>query len=205
MNLDFDFFLSVLEFATHKHRFQLRKDGASYIEHPIKVCKILKDAGINDIEILSGALLHDTVEDTNTTFEELEEHFGKQITQYVREVTDDKKLDKVTRKKLQIEHSGTISYGGKMIKYADKIQNMGSIISTVPCPFKPYEVAQGYMVWGKKVSEAFRGINSILDKQFDEILKGNITDDNGKIYPALPEGNLDEFLLHYYDLIHDQK
>ncbi|KAL7716727.1 Guanosine-3' [Entamoeba marina] len=203
--MDTNKLLTVVEFAATKHQFQKRKTGESYIVHPIQVSTILTSAGITDLSIISAAILHDTVEDTDTTFDELEALFGAEITNYVREATDDKSLDKVTRKQLQITHSKTISKGGKLIKYADKIHNMSNIVKAVPCPFKPYEVAQGYCVWGMKVCEAFRGINDVLDNMFDNILKGSITDDNGDTYPVLPGGDLDAFLLHYYDLIRGQK
>ena len=153
-------------------------------------------------------MLHDTVEDTKTTFEELQQEFGEEVTQYVREATDDKSLPKVERKKLQIIHSTSISDGGKLIKYADKIANMGDLTTTVPCPFNPYEVAQGYMVWGMKVCEAFKGMNETMDKQFNDIIAKDLTflrDGKEVKYPAIPNTDLDQFLVHYYDLIHNQK
>jgi len=61
-------------------------------------------------------LLHDTVEDTKSTPAELTENFGKTISGIVMEVTDDKKLDKAERKRLQIEHAGHSSHQAKLVK-----------------------------------------------------------------------------------------
>src|SRR5262249_38213316 len=96
---------TALEFAARKHLDQRRKDaGASrYINHPIAVAHVLCEAGVDDPEVLSAALLHDTIEDTQTTEAELREIFGDRIASIVLEMTDDKSLKKEERKRLQIE------------------------------------------------------------------------------------------------------
>ena len=100
--------LKALSFASHKHKDQRRKDvdASPYINHPISLADILCNEGqIADIEVICAALLHDTVEDTNTTPEEFELEFGPRIRDIVMEVTDDKTLPKAERKRLQIEHA----------------------------------------------------------------------------------------------------
>ena len=193
--------IEAMNFATIKHKMQKRKTGESYIIHPVEVCKILKDAGITDVKILCGALLHDTVEDTDTTFEEIEEKFGKEIADYVREATDDRTVNKYMRKKQQVEKVQKASFGGKMIKVGDKIHNVSCLVNTIPCPFTPYTNAQGYIVWCKKVVDQARGLNPILDKQFDDLLKQEIVMEDGKKYPAFPEGDFEEELEKYYQSI----
>src|SRR5213080_3310944 len=104
--------LKALAFAAHKHREQRRKDAAAspYINHPIALADVLvNEGGVTDIEVLCAALLHDTVEDTDTTPEELADVFGARIAGIVAEVTDDKALAKAERKRLQVEHAATIS------------------------------------------------------------------------------------------------
>jgi len=88
--------LAAVAFGTDRHRHQRRKDEAAspYINHPIALAELLSSAGVSDEVVLLAALLHDTVEDTATTFDELEEHFGKRVAGIVREVTDDKSLAK---------------------------------------------------------------------------------------------------------------
>ena len=93
------------DFAARKHRDDRRKDAEKtpYINHPIGVAKILTDEGqVTDVNTLIGALLHDTVEDTDATFEEIEELFGAEVKDIVDQVTDDKTLEKMERKRLQI-------------------------------------------------------------------------------------------------------
>src|SRR5579871_5119268 len=89
--------LTALHFAAIKHRDQRRKghDQAPYINHPIEVAELLaRVAGITDVVVLQCAVLHDTIEDTQTTAQEIEEQFGAEVRSVVLEVTDDKSLPK---------------------------------------------------------------------------------------------------------------
>ena len=97
--------LKAISFAADKHSRQRRKDveASPFINHPIAVATVLATEGeVSDEVTLLAAALHDTVEDTQTTFEELEDNFGLEVAGLVREVTDDKSLDKGERKRLQI-------------------------------------------------------------------------------------------------------
>ncbi|XP_059534169.1 guanosine-3',5'-bis(diphosphate) 3'-pyrophosphohydrolase MESH1 isoform X1 [Myotis daubentonii] len=127
--------LEAADFAAHKHRRQRRLDpeGTPYINHPIGVARILThEAGITDIAVLQAALLHDTVEDTDTTLDELELHFGAQVRRLVEEVTDDKTLPKLERKRLQVEHAPHSSPGAKLVKLADKLYNLRDLNRCTP-------------------------------------------------------------------------
>ncbi len=120
-------FVRALEFASRKHSMQRRKDAdaSPYINHPISLVSILAvEAGIHDPDVLCAALLHDTVEDTDTTGVELIEHFGSAIAEIVLEVTDDKSLEKQQRKRLQIEHAHSLSPAAGLVKLADKTANL---------------------------------------------------------------------------------
>ena len=104
--------IAALAFAAHKHRDQRRKDIAAspYINHPIALANVLaNEAHVDDEIILAAAILHDTIEDTATTEEELVRTFGREIANIVLEVTDDKSLPKAERKRLQVVHAGAIS------------------------------------------------------------------------------------------------
>jgi guanosine-3',5'-bis(diphosphate) 3'-pyrophosphohydrolase len=119
--------LKAVQFAAVKHQTQRRKDveASPFINHPIEVAHLLADVGgITDVATLVAAILHDTIEDTETTPGELEEQFGPVVRNVVEEVTDDKTLGKAVRKELQIEHAPTLSRRAKAIKLADKIANM---------------------------------------------------------------------------------
>ena len=97
-----------------------------YINHPIRVATLLARAGIEDIDILGAAILHDTVEDTDTTPDDLRRKFGETITNIVLEVTDDKSLSKAERRLLQIQHAPQLSDAAALVKLADKVDNIGT-------------------------------------------------------------------------------
>ncbi len=123
-----------LDFAADKHKNQRKGvDGTPYINHQIKVAKLLVEIGkVTDLNIILAALLHDTVEDTETTETELINNFGKEITAYVMEMTDDKSLEKPLRKELQIKNAPHKSKGAKLIKICDKICNITDVIDNPP-------------------------------------------------------------------------
>jgi len=138
--------LQALAFSAHKHKDQRRKDvdSSPYINHPISLASILCNEGhVTDIDVICGALLHDTVEDTDTTAAELEDRFGPIIRDIVMDVTDDKTLDKPDRKRLQIEHAAHISEQAKLVKLADKISNLRDVAENPP-PAWSLERRQGY-------------------------------------------------------------
>ncbi len=160
--------LRAASFAAEKHRHQRRKDAEAspYINHPIALARVLWESGVSDPVVLCAALLHDTVEDTGTTAEELRAAFGDEITRVVLEVTDDKSLDKDRRKQLQIEHAATISDRAKLVKLADKICNLHDIAHTPPADW-PKARRQEYFDWAKQVVDALRGVHPPLEAAFD--------------------------------------
>lgn len=124
--------IEAVAFAADKHRDQRRKDVAAspYINHPIALANVLaNEGGVTNLTALCAAVLHDTVEDTDTTEQELVDRFGSDIASVVMEVTDDKSLDKARRKELQIEHAPLMSYAARLVKLADKISNLRDIFS----------------------------------------------------------------------------
>lgn len=165
--------LMAVAFAAEKHRHQRRKDAAAspYINHPIAVATTLAVEGsVTDEAILLAACLHDTVEDTDTTFEEIEEIFGTEVSNLVRNVTDDKSLEKALRKQLQIEHAATASDKVKQIKMADKICNIRDITTSPPKDWS-LERRTEYLAWSQEVVSGCRGVNLSLEKAFDDAIK----------------------------------
>jgi guanosine-3',5'-bis(diphosphate) 3'-pyrophosphohydrolase len=160
-------------FAARKHQNQRRKgvDAAPYINHPLAVAYVLAvEAGIKDETVIIAALLHDTVEDTDTTFEELKELFGEKIRQVVGEVTDDKSLEKGKRKDLQIQHAPTMSPAAKQIKIADKICNIRDITNAPPTGWS-IERKLEYLKWTSNVVIGCRGVSKRLEDIYDATLK----------------------------------
>jgi len=167
---DLKLLLKALAFAAHKHKDQRRKDveASPYINHPIALASILCDQGeVADVQVICAALLHDTVEDTDTTPEELEREFGPAIRDTVMEVTDDKGLSKRERKRLQIEHAAHVSEQAKLVKLADKISNLRDVAMSPPAGWD-LERRQAYFDWAKQVVDRLRGVHPRLETVFDE-------------------------------------
>ncbi|NJM98968.1 MAG: bifunctional (p)ppGpp synthetase/guanosine-3',5'-bis(diphosphate) 3'-pyrophosphohydrolase [Phormidesmis sp. RL_2_1] len=162
-------FLQALSFAAYKHRHQRRKDAAKtpYINHPIAVANILlNEADITDEAVLIAALLHDTVEDTDTTFDEIEQYFGRVIRNIVDEVSDDKSLPKAARKQAQIDHAAGLSDRAKLVKLADKIANLRDTRTSPPEDWPTARIDE-YLEWGKAVIDQIRGTHGQLEGLFD--------------------------------------
>lgn len=162
--------IEAINFAAQKHRKQKRK-GANqepYINHPLEILNILTSIGkIEAYDILIAAVLHDTIEDTETSEEEIVKLFGAEVYDLVSEVTDDKNLPKATRKQLQIEHAPHLSNGAKYIKLADKISNIEDVAENPPEGWTK-ERRLEYVEWGEKVVGGLRGVNADLENYFDE-------------------------------------
>ncbi|KAH8312075.1 hypothetical protein KR044_009269 [Drosophila immigrans] len=166
-------FMKCLHYAAQKHSNQRRKDpqATPYINHPINVSTILSsEAGVTDEAVLMAALLHDVVEDTDATFGDVEQLFGADVTGLVREVTDDKSLEKMERKRLQIVNAPINSCRAKLIKLADKLDNLRDLQVNTPTGWTE-ERREAYFVWAKQVVDGLRGTNAALEEQLDQIFR----------------------------------
>eukprot|EP00092_Neocalanus_flemingeri_P019901 GFUD01021558.1.p1 GENE.GFUD01021558.1~~GFUD01021558.1.p1 ORF type:complete len:194 (-),score=63.29 GFUD01021558.1:155-736(-) len=166
--------VSAANFAAIKHKDQKRKDpeGTPYINHPIGVAHILTKAGIDDVDVIQGAILHDTVEDTDTTLDEIEAEFGKAVRDIVDEVSDDKDLDKQERKRQQILHAPHASQKAKLVKLADKLYNLLDLERTTPRGWTEERKLE-YFVWSAKVILGCRGVNQDVEDLLDEVFERN--------------------------------
>lgn len=168
---DLDRLLAAASFAAVRHRGQFRKgvSKAPYINHPLELASELAGAGVADLDVLVAALLHDTVEDTGTRPEEIEEKFGAVVRLLVDEVTDDKSLDKQVRKRLQIEHGPGLSPGAKLIKLADKISNVREVANDPPVDWSVARKLE-YLDWAAAVVAGLRGTSPALERRFDDVV-----------------------------------
>jgi guanosine-3',5'-bis(diphosphate) 3'-pyrophosphohydrolase len=165
--------LKAMRFSAEKHSEQRRKDSKSspYINHPIQVAETLWSIGkVRDANLLTAAILHDTIEDTNATPAEIKALFGEDVLSLVLEVTDDKSLPKEVRKQLQIETAMQKSPRAKLLKLADKLCNIYDIIHIPPTTW-PLKRKQEYLLWSEKVVRGLRGTNKELEARYDEVLK----------------------------------
>lgn len=176
MKNDITLILKAASFAAERHRNQLRKDqGATpYINHPLEVARILADeGGVDDPEVIAAALLHDTLEDTQTTAEELTSLFGERVSALVSEVTDDKALDKEERKRLQIEHAPYMSPGATLIKLGDKITNIRDVGGNPPADWDITRRKE-YVEWAQQVVKTLPGDNHSLVSIFEASVSSSL-------------------------------
>lgn len=162
-------FARALDFAARKHVHQRRKGELAepYVNHLSDVARLLAEATKGeDITVVIAGLLHDTIEDTDTTFEELAKEFGLEVAELVSEVTDDKALPKAERKRLQIETAPRKSRRARMIKLADKTSNLHSMIGSPPKDWS-LERRRDYIDWAEKVAAGCRGVNAYLEQEFE--------------------------------------
>uniref|UniRef100_A0A3P9J7A7 Guanosine-3',5'-bis(diphosphate) 3'-pyrophosphohydrolase MESH1 n=1 Tax=Oryzias latipes TaxID=8090 RepID=A0A3P9J7A7_ORYLA len=135
------------------------------------VARILShEGGVTDVEVLQAALLHDTVEDTDTTPTELEAKFGPVVARIVQEVTDDKSLPKRERKRAQVEHAAQCSRQAKLVKLADKLYNLRDLNRCTPVGWSSERV-QEYFVWASEVVRNLKGTNSVLEEKLAELFQ----------------------------------
>jgi GTP diphosphokinase / guanosine-3',5'-bis(diphosphate) 3'-diphosphatase len=169
----FSQFLTAVNFSAHKHRDQRRKgaDGSPYINHPIIVAELLWRVGhVRDMNTLVAAILHDTIEDTETQPEEIESLFGSEVLALVQECTDDKSLPKAERKRLQILNASHKSTGAKQIKLADKTSNVEDVMHHPPADWNLQRRVE-YLDWAEQVVAGLKDANAGLTDYFADILK----------------------------------
>ena len=165
-------FLKAIHFSADKHRDQRRKDvqHSPYINHPIELAeKLWEVGGVRDGVPLIAAILHDTLEDTETTPDEIRALFGEKVLSVVLEVTDDKSLPKETRKQMQIDHAPHISSEAKLVKLADKICNLYDLIHSPPRMWTIGRKRE-YLLWTEQVVARLRGANPALENHYDQLL-----------------------------------
>ena len=160
--------LTAISFAAHKHRAQRRKDAEAspYINHPLALAHVLATEGrVKDLKTLMAAVLHDTVEDTETTYDELVDHFGRKVADVVMEVTDDKSLAKADRKRAQIEHAPHMSKRATLVKLADKTCNLRDVANNPPADW-PLQRRREYFDWAGAVVDALPVVNKRMLQAF---------------------------------------
>ena len=169
---DLELLIAALHFAADAHRDQRRKGetASPYINHPIEVAHILVSAGgVEDPEILAAAALHDTLEDTEATGEELEKRFGSRVRALVEEVSDDPELDWKARKAEQVERAGRLSEGGALIRLADKIANVYDVLHAPPAGWSRDRKLH-YLDWTEQVVEHLPTVHDGLEARYRSLL-----------------------------------
>lgn len=165
--------LAAANFAAQKHAQQKRKGvlAEPYINHLLEVAELIAASNDElDTNLIIAGLLHDTVEDTVVTLQELKNNFGDDVASLVAEVTDDKSLPKEIRKKLQVETAHKKSRRAQILKLADKISNLRSILTSPPVGWS-LERKQQYFQWARQVVSAIQEPNPYLKAEFEKTCK----------------------------------
>ncbi len=169
MGTDLVQLMHAADYAARQHIAQRRKGERAepYINHLTEVAALLAEATDGaDSVLLMGGLLHDTLEDTDATYEDLVQRFGPEVAALVAEVTDDKSLRKEERKRLQVEKTPGKSRRAKLLKIADKTSNLRSLMASPPKGWTD-ERLRDYVVWAAEVVRSCRGLNEKLEAAFD--------------------------------------
>ena len=172
MNNSTGLILKAIRFSAEKHNDQRRKDSRSspYINHPIQVAEMLWTVGgVRDVKLLLASILHDTIEDTDTSPDEIRMEFGEEVLALVLEVTDDKSLPKQVRKQRQVESAGHKTQNAKLLKLADKICNVQDLIHSPPRSWS-LDRRREYLLWSENVVAGLRGANAKLENYYDNLL-----------------------------------
>jgi (p)ppGpp synthase/HD superfamily hydrolase len=165
--------LRAADAAARWHVHQRRKGSAQepYVNHLLEVASLVAEATHGeDPDLVIAALLHDAIEDQEVPGELIAREFGKEAADLVGEVTDDKRLAKEERKRLQIENASKKSTRAKMIKLADKTSNLRAIAYS-PSPDWSVKRRLEYIEFSKRVVAGLRGVSAWLEQQFDRAVE----------------------------------
>ncbi len=158
-------------FAAAHHVDQRRKGARRepYVNHLAEVAEMVARAtGGRDANLVIAAVLHDLVEDTEASLDDVGARFGTDVAMLVAEVTDDKSLPKMERKARQVQTAAAKSERAKILKLADKISNIRSL-STSPPDDWDQERRRAYLTWARAVVDGLRGVNAALEAEFDRV------------------------------------
>jgi guanosine-3',5'-bis(diphosphate) 3'-pyrophosphohydrolase len=156
-------YVQAIVFAMKKHEHQTRSDGSPFITHPLKVAESLREiAGCQDVDILSAALLHDTIEDTKTSYDEIAVLFGDRVAAWVAELTVDKRLPKGARSRQMLESAKKKSWESRLIKLADRYDNLSDMEGW------SRDKAKQYAESTRELLKVHEGTNSIFEGMIAE-------------------------------------
>ena len=170
MNADLSRLTKALVFAAEAHRNQRRKGAAQepYLNHLVEVLDLVVQAtGGADTDVMVAALLHDVVEDTSTTYEDVAAGFGERVAEIVRENSDDMSLPKSERRRARIAAMPLKSRDARIVKMADIISNLRAIAVSPPAGW-PVERRLGYLEACRQLVDAGRGTDAAIERIFDE-------------------------------------
>ena len=189
MNADLRRLTKALVFAAEAHRNQRRKGAAQepYLNHLIEVLDlVVKVTDGADMDILIAALLHDVVEDTSASYEDVAANFGERVAEIVRENSDDMSLPKAERRLARIAAMPLKSREARLVKIADVISNLRAIAVSPPAGW-PAERKLGYLQGCRRLVDAGRGTDAAIERIFDQTAD-DVERDHPRRSPVLHRG-----------------
>jgi guanosine-3',5'-bis(diphosphate) 3'-pyrophosphohydrolase len=172
---EFDLVEGAVLFAASKHAGQQRKgaDASPFVVHPLGVALILcVEGGVLDSHVLAAAILHDTVENTDASFDELRNHFGEKVASIVAEVSDNKSLPREERRRLQIATASSKSREAKLVKLGDNIHNLRGLEHVPPTDWERARI-DAYFAWAEQVVRGLRGTCQPLEERLDALFEAH--------------------------------
>lgn len=148
---DLELVTKAANYAAHAHRAHRRKDAEAtpYVNHLTEVANLLARAG-SSAAVIAAGYLHDTIEDVGVTYAMLAAEFSDEIADLVLSVTDDERLPKAERKRLQVERAALAGTGMAALKLADKISNVRSLAASPPKGWPKSRLLE-YVDWSQEV------------------------------------------------------
>jgi|SRR6516165_8934400 (p)ppGpp synthase/HD superfamily hydrolase len=165
--------LKAADAAARWHVHQRRKGAAEepYINHLLEVATLVAEATHGeDPELVIAALLHDAIEDQEVPRAVIAQAFGAGVAEIVEEVTDDKRLPKQERKRLQVENAPRKSRRAKILKLADKTSNLRALAASPP-PNWSVKRRLDYVKWARDVAKGLTGVSAWLEGEFERAAK----------------------------------
>ena len=129
---------------------------------------------MRSLNVLISALLHDTLEDTDATPEEIESLFGRRVRETVEELTNNPSMSGEENKQRQVDHAPSLSLNAQLVKLADRLYNIRDLRN--PPPTWNREKVTAYLNWGYKLLRALRGTNAYLENALEEEIRLQFAD-----------------------------
>jgi len=159
-------------FATEKHKSQVRSNEKKtpYIIHPIEVADLVMKIGhVYDKDVLITALLHDVMDDTQTTYEQITSLYGTKVSSYLEEMTSKQGLSLKEQKKQQIMQAFRQNPSVAIIKLSDKLSNLKTLATSPPPSWSRDRIDQ-YFQWAQTVIENLPESNQLLKKAVKNVI-----------------------------------